>query len=347
MSFAATLALIASYNRGLPWRANADTPRAARIALRGGGEIAAPMFASLIAGLATTPYAAFHFHRLAPYGVLANLFAMPVVSVWVMPMGILGLLTLPFGFDAAFWKLMAVGIDWMITVVLWVANLPGAAGRIHAFGPGPLLVATAGLLLICLLRTPLRWCGAALAIIACLWAVLTPRPDILVAADGQAGAIRGRNGQLSVLHSGRDSFAIKEWLAADGDTRDVKDASLREGVRCDGIGCIGALKDGRLVSMVLTVEAFAEDCARAAVVVSARQAPGDCVALLADRRAWRANGAIALRLVDDRFELTSARPAGYERPWAPAVLTASDKAPARRPVAPDATPRMEDAEEGD
>ena len=81
MSFAATLALIASYNRGLPWRANADTPRAARIALWGGGEIAALMFASLIAGLATTPCAAFHFHRLAPYGVLANLFAMPVVSV--------------------------------------------------------------------------------------------------------------------------------------------------------------------------------------------------------------------------------------------------------------------------
>ena len=245
MSFAATLALIASYNRGLPWRANADTPRAARIALRGGGEIAALMFASLIAGLATTPYAAFHFHRLAPYGVLANLFAMPVVSVWVMPMGILGLLTLPFGFDAVFWKLMADGIDWMITVVLWVANLPGAAGRIHAFGTGPLLVATAGLLLICLLRTPLRWSGAVLAVIACLWAVLTPRPDILVAADGQAAAIRGRNGQLSVLYSGRDSFAIKEWLAADGDTRDVKDASLREGVRCDAIGCIGTLKDGR------------------------------------------------------------------------------------------------------
>ena len=31
------------------------------------------MLASLVAGLATTPYAAFHFHRVAPYGVLANL----------------------------------------------------------------------------------------------------------------------------------------------------------------------------------------------------------------------------------------------------------------------------------
>ena len=41
--------------------------------------------------LATTPYASFHFHRLAPYGVLANLLAMPVVSIWVMPAGLLAL----------------------------------------------------------------------------------------------------------------------------------------------------------------------------------------------------------------------------------------------------------------
>ena len=64
------------------------------------------MLASLVAGLATTPYAAFHFHRLAPYGVIANLLAMPVVSAWVMPAGLLGLLAMPFGFDGVFWRLM-------------------------------------------------------------------------------------------------------------------------------------------------------------------------------------------------------------------------------------------------
>jgi competence protein ComEC len=347
MSFAATLALIAGYQYALPWRADADTSVGARAALWGGNEVAALLYASLIAGLATTPYAAFHFHRLAPYGVLANLFAMPVVSVWVMPTGILGLLTMPFGFDALFWKLMGAGIDWMIAVVLWVANLPGAAGRIHAFGTGPLLVATAGLLLMCLLRTPLRWSGAVLAAIACLWAVMTPRPDILVAADGQAAAVRGRNGQLSVLHSGRDNFAVKEWLAADGDNRDAKDAGLGDGVRCDAIGCIGTLKDGRLVSMALSAEAFAEDCARAVVVMSPRQAPGECAALLIDRKVWRANGAVGLRLVGDGFEFAAARPPGYERPWAPPSRTSSDNTPPRRPAARDATPRMEDLEEGD
>jgi competence protein ComEC len=77
MSFAATLALIAAYERGLPWFSKADTSLGARIALWGGREIVGLLLASLVAGLATTPYAAFHFHRLAPYGVLANLLAMP------------------------------------------------------------------------------------------------------------------------------------------------------------------------------------------------------------------------------------------------------------------------------
>ncbi|MGC1351660.1 MAG: ComEC/Rec2 family competence protein [Xanthobacteraceae bacterium] len=95
MSFAATLALIAAYTHGLPLtRAGLDSSLGARAALWGTNEIISLVVASLVAGLATTPYAAFHFHRIAPYGVLANLLAMPVVSAWVMPMGILGVIAI-------------------------------------------------------------------------------------------------------------------------------------------------------------------------------------------------------------------------------------------------------------
>ena len=167
MSFAATLALIAGYERGIPWaRAGADTSLGARAALWGAREILSLIIASLLAGLATTPYAAFHFHRMAPYGVLANLLAMPIVSGWVMPMGILGVVTIPFGFDGVFWRQMGYGIEWMDFVALWVAGLPGAFGRVTSFGTEPLILATLGLLLICLLRTPLRWSGFVFVVLA-------------------------------------------------------------------------------------------------------------------------------------------------------------------------------------
>lgn len=348
MSFAATLALVSGYQYGLLWRADADTSLGARVALWGGREIAGLILASLVAGLATTPYAAFHFHRLAPYGVVANLLAMPVVSVLVMPMGILAVLAMPFGFDAVFWKLMGLGIDWMISVALWVTSLPGSVGRMAAFGTGPLLLCTAGMLLLCLLRSPLRWSGAGLVVAASLWAAAAPRPDVLVAADGQTAAFRGSDGQLAVLASGRDTFAIKEWLAADGDARAPKDASLSHGVRCDTAGCIGRFSDGRLVAMALSVEAFAEDCVRTAVVVSPREAPGACAALLLDRKVWRVNGAMSLRWTGEGFEQQAARPAGYDRPWARAPRgTAETASPPARPASRDATPRDDDLEAGD
>jgi competence protein ComEC len=96
------------------------------------------LLASLVAGLATMPYAAFHFHRVTPYGVLANLAAMPVVSAVVMPAGLLGLVAMPFGFDGVFWAIMGVGIDWMIAVTQWVGGVAsGAVGRVPAFWHRP------------------------------------------------------------------------------------------------------------------------------------------------------------------------------------------------------------------
>jgi competence protein ComEC len=342
MSFAATLALVAAYQYALPWRADADSSLGQRAALWGAREIVGLVLASLVAGLATTPYAAFHFHRMAPFGVLANLLAMPVVSAWVMPMGILGVVALPFGFDAPFWRLMGEGLDWMIAVAQWVANLPGAVGHIAAFGVGPLLLASAGLLLICLLRTRLRWGGAAMLLLASIWASASPQPDVYVAADGQTAAVRGADGRLSVLRSGRDTFAIKEWLAADADPRAVGDKTLADGTACDDIGCVARLHDGRLVAMPLALDAFAEDCERAAIVVSAHSAPTkECQALLFDRDVLRGCGAVSLRIQGARTEISQARPPGYRRPWADPVKQVTPQ------TAPDATPSLNQLEPGD
>ena len=349
MSFAATLALIAAYQKGLPWQPDRDSSLGRRVALWGVREVCGLLLASLVAGFATMPYAAYHFHRLAPYGVLANLLAMPVVSAVVMPMGILGVLSMPFGFDGVFWHLMGEGIDWMVWVAQWVGNLPGAVGRMRAFGTGPLLTGTAGLLMICLLRTPLRLGGAALLVGASLWAIASPQPDVLVADDGQTVAIRGPDGRLSILRSSRDSFAVKEWLAADADARTPKDPSLNAGVTCDAIGCVGKLADGRLASMVLDVEAFAEDCGRAAVVVSARQAPSlPCAAALIDRDVWRTHGAVALRWSGQHFERSVTLPPGYERPWTRAIGNApSADQRAGTPAPREASPRSEALEADD
>jgi competence protein ComEC len=282
--------------------------------------------------------------------VIANLMAMPVVSVWVMPAGILGLMSMPLGFDGPWWQLMGQGIDWMISVALWVTSFPGALGRMAAFGTGPLLLCTAGLVVLCLFKTPLRFIGVLMIGGAIVLMIQAPQPDVLIAADGSAAAVRGENNRFSVLKSDGDLFAVREWLAADADARTPKDATLSDRIRCDAAGCIGRLRDGSLVAVAKTIEAFEEDCRRAVLVVSARDAPPGCAALVVDRQIWQRSGAMALRRLGDRFELTATRPLGYDRPWRRAVAPGSDAAAPPRATPPqprDATPREDDLEAGD
>jgi competence protein ComEC len=66
---------------------------------------------------------------------------------------------------------------------------------------------------------------------------------VLIAGDGRGFAVRGNDGRLAIHHIG-DSFAVREWLAADADGRDVHDKSLGQGIACDPSGCIGKLAGG-------------------------------------------------------------------------------------------------------
>ncbi|WP_458760867.1 ComEC/Rec2 family competence protein [Afipia sp. TerB] len=373
MSFAATLGLVALVQIGMPKLfATPDNSRAARAALWGGREIATLALASLVAGLATMPYVAFHFHRVTPYGVLANLAAMPVVSVMVMPAGLAGIAAIPFGLDSIFWRLMDVGIDWMIAVTQWVAALPGALGRMAAFGTAPLLMMTMGIIALGLLRSPLRWGGAVMIALATLSAVTTPQPDILIAGDGRHVAVRGGDGRLHVMSAGKDAFLMREWLAADADAREAGDATLSDGVSCDDAGCVVRAADGKLIAMSLRPDALADDCTHAAIVVTASPAPKNCAALVFDHETLARSGPVTLRRIrdgaaasssmgrggepnaDGGYAATAVHPRGVNRPWSPQVAEpAPDASPSsarvgvtrRAPV--DATPAQSDLQAED
>src|SRR6185295_10435801 len=224
--------------------------------------------------------------------------------------------------------------------------LPGAVGRMTAFGTGPLLLCSAALVVLCLLRSPLRWSGAVGIVAATLWAMRVPPPDVYIADRGDLVGVRGASGRLSVMRTGTgDAFSVREWLAADADARAPTDPSLREGVTCDEIGCLARLADGTIVALPFAAEAFEEDCRRAALVVSQRTAPPSCAATLIDRTVWPRTGATALYRTAKGWETVVAHPPGYDRPWARAVPARSESetpsAPAR-PAARDATPRAED-----
>ena len=73
-------------------------------------------------------------------------------------------------------------------------------------------------------------------------------------------------------------------------------------------------------------------------------------ALVVDRQVWQRSGAMALRRLGERFEITTTRPLGYDRPWRRAIAPESDAPAPPRAMPPqprDATPREDDLEAGD
>jgi competence protein ComEC len=148
------------------------------------------------------------------------------------------------------------------------------------------------------------------------------------------------------MRTAKDAFLVKEWLAADADARNPADASLGEGVSCDESGCVTQLADGGFVALALKPDALSDDCARAALLVTARQPPPSCAAAVIDQPRLQRQGAMALWRTGHGFAADAVRPKGFDRPWSPAVAGDTELEPSlERPAAPravDATPSEAD-----
>jgi competence protein ComEC len=225
---------------------------------------------SLVGSLATAPFALFHFERATHYAVLGNLIAMPVMGLWVMPAAALSVALMPLGWEGFALHLLGQGITVMVALGRLVSGLPGAVSLAPAMPLPALLLISFGGLWLAIWRRAWRWFGLAPMALGAVLTWTQPLPDMLVAGDAATIAIRGADGRLAFVRKPKDKYAARDWLRRDGDGRDIEDAVGLPGLKCDGLGCV-VMKDKILIAASLRPEALEEDCARAAVVVSAAQ----------------------------------------------------------------------------
>ncbi len=291
---------------------------------------------TLVAQVATAPFATFHFQTIQPFGVIGNALTLPLVSLVVMPCAVIGTLAYPFALDRPVWWLMGQAVAGMLAISDWIAGFGRAVVVVPAFGTGALLLLAAALILATLPATGLRRLALAPALLGLGLAAYPARHDLYVDRQGAGAALRGPDGRLAVLGK-PPAFVLEQWLKADGDGRRPADlAAAATGQRCDRLGCTAELPDGRAVALVKDRRAFPEDCARAAVLITPLTAPPDCAApLILDRRRLSSRGAAALRLDAGRTDVTHAAGPGRNPPW---------RAKPDRPVEPGDAPAGESAE---
>ena len=113
------------------------------------------------------------------------------------------------------------------------------------------------------------------------------------------------------------------------------------------------LADGGFIALTLRPEALADDCERAALLVTTKQAPPACGSTVINLERLRRQGAMALWRGKGGFAVDAVKPRGVNRPWAPAAEGGTETAPAAlapRPAVPqvlDATPAEADLQAED
>ncbi len=216
MSFAATVALVAGY-------ALHSKKQRGRPSVLPGMAVARNLWVffwgialtSIIGGVSTAIFSIAHFQQLAVWGLPANLAAMPIVSLLVMPAGLLAMLLMPFGLDEWPLRVMGFGLDLVIRVAKEVAGWGGesATGMLPPF-VFPLVVA--GFLLLTLLKTSLRLIGATLILVTAVAGFALPareKPALVISEGGDLVGLVGENA-IATNRQRPPGFIFSQWRRA-------------------------------------------------------------------------------------------------------------------------------------
>ena len=308
MSFAATIALIAVYER---W--NARSRASETLLAIPGQQVSALFITSLTAGLATAPYASFHFSRIATYGLLANLAAMPFVTALVMPAGLASLIAMPLGLETFPLVVMGWGLDGLLGVARTVASWPNAMRAVPSPAPAALVLGSVGLygLAIAPVRT------ARLAGITCLAGALVLHfartdPLVAVAENGKTFAVVGQDGSRDIVGGRFSRFTEARWEERDA-YRSPPDDATDEDRFCDDERCVRKAAFGIIVA-AWRPESLQEACLTADILLTPLDAPRSCPAPSITLSAPDFGaGSLAITKDGEAFRVRPVTP--RDRPW--------------------------------
>jgi competence protein ComEC len=271
---------------------------------------------TLVASLAVAPFGIYHFHNTQAFAMLANLLAIPICNLVVMPAALAALVAMAVGLEAGPLWLMGLGIDAMVWCAHAVSGLPGAVGRVPAIPTLAFALIVVGGLWCALWGTRWRLLGVLPIALGLMLAPMGQRPDVLVGRGAALVAVRGDDGRLSALAGRGSSYELARWLEHDGDGRPPAEAAKGSAFRCDRLGCIAHVR-GMPVAIARSGAALRDDCTRAAILIVPFRRPVRCrpagVAIDVDDLATR--GAHAATIENGRVRISTAAEVRGERPW--------------------------------
>jgi competence protein ComEC len=214
---------------------------------------------------------------------------------------------------------MDAGLIAMLDVAHWVASWPLASIGVPSFPIEALLAMSLGLCWLAGSRASWRWLGLVPVLAGLAAGAISPRPDILVAANAGNMAVRDASGSLSFASARKARFDAEMWLRADGDSRDLSSAlaSRNSAFACGHGLCLARLGDAGPLVALAAPDATRVACRKASLVIVTGEAADRCKSNVTqiDQATLSRTGAIAIHLNGNAMKITSASDVRGKRPW--------------------------------
>ncbi len=328
MSFAATSSLVALAEGWPRPTREISAPWAIRWIQGAGTVFRVSLMASLVAGLATGPFALQHFNRISTYGLVTNLVVEPISSLVMMPALALGAVLSAVGLGTAPLHVAAQAIRAMNAIADLAAKAPFSQVIVASAPAWTLAASFLGILFICLWRGRWRWLGLPAALAVNL-APRPPQPDAWVSSDASAIAVRV-SGEAVFFRPDVKLFTAQVWARRRGLLEPSDHQMARDSLyQCGRWSCVPSAAGAPSVAAIWTrrVSAFehrAESyCDADILILRGRSDNSSCHhSLVLDAEDFRAGGAAELyRRPSGGWRIVWAQPLRGDRPWTHSVTS--------------------------
>ena len=222
---------------------------------------------SLIAGSATLFISAWHFHQIATLGLIANVLAMPLVSLVLMPFILLSALMLPFGLESITLIPVSLALDWILGIAERISALTPLS-NVGAMRPDMAILFCLGFVVLIVFRSRLRLLGLVILVAMPFFYEPVKIPDLVIAESGRAAGLKGENGNFQILFPSRENFITGIWTQAYARGVFSKHASDKE--TCNRERCIIELYGGTSAHIVYNPDLLDTSCRSADILIAPR-----------------------------------------------------------------------------
>ncbi|CBI76544.1 Competence protein [Bartonella clarridgeiae 73] len=319
MSFSATAALIASF---CWWSDGRFSYKGNTVSSYIKGKIFRFVFlsivltcmSSLIAGFASGIYAAYHFSNVALLGVISNTLALPIVSIFIIPFGLISAFAMFFGLEWLPLKIMGFGTSLMIKIAYAVKAISPVLNP--GFIPlSALILLSIGLVGLTFLKTAIRFFFS-FFILGGILVCMMQSPVQLIIADNMKIVGVLNNDILYIDRYHPSKFTTSIWEKSFRINKTIKPTkvgpSLNGQFICDDNICTTLLENGFKIAILYRET---DHCVKADIIIrkftTSNQTCNAINAITFTPQQLLSRGSVILTKNKNTFWSS----AGFYRPW--------------------------------